>query len=66
MIKAPKASAKNKYVQSVTLNGKPYSKAYISSSDILKGGELVFKMGRKPNKKRTYKTSDKPFSLSQQ
>lgn len=42
-------SAENIYIQSVTLNGKPYDKLSISHSDIMKGGELVFEMG--PEKK---------------
>ena len=42
-------SAENIYIQSVTLNGKPYDKFSISHSDIMKGGELVFEMG--PEKK---------------
>ena len=42
-------SAENIYIQSVTLNGKPYDKFYITHSDIMKGGELVFEMG--PEKK---------------
>ena len=37
-------SAENKYVESVTLNGKPYTKNYITHEDILNGGTLVFKM----------------------
>lgn len=42
-------SAENIYIQSVTLNGKPYDKFSISHADIMKGGELVFEMG--PEKK---------------
>lgn len=45
-------SDKNVYIQSVTLNGKEYSKNYISHNDIMKGGELRFVMGRKPQKNR--------------
>jgi len=41
---------RNFYIQSASLNGKPYTKCYISHSDILKGGELVFNMGPQPNK----------------
>ena len=37
-------SAENKYVESITLNGEPYTKNYISHEDILNGGTLVFKM----------------------
>ncbi len=38
-------SPENKYVQSVKLNGKPWTLPYIYYSDIISGGELVFKMG---------------------
>ncbi len=37
-------SADNKYVESITLNGEPYTKPYISHEDIMKGGTLVYKM----------------------
>ncbi len=36
-------SEENKYVESITLNGKPYTENYITHEDILKGGTLVFK-----------------------
>lgn len=42
-------SPANIYIQSVTLNGKPYTKNYISHFDIVKGGEMVFVMGPKPS-----------------
>ena len=41
---------KNKYIQSVKLNGKNYNKFYINHADIMDGGELTFEMGEKPNK----------------
>ncbi len=44
-------STKNKYIQSATLNGKPYEKTYITHKEMLEGGELVFKMGPKPSKR---------------
>lgn len=37
-------SEENKYVESVTLNGKPYTNNYITHEDIMNGGTLVFKM----------------------
>jgi predicted alpha-1,2-mannosidase len=43
-------SKENKYIQSATLNGKPYTKTYFSHEDILAGGELHLKMGNRPNK----------------
>ncbi len=45
------SGTKNKYIQSVTLNGVPYENTYIRHEDLLNGGELVFKMGAKPNKR---------------
>ena len=41
-------STENRYIQSVTLNGKPYNKGYIEHSDIAAGGKLVMKMGAEP------------------
>ena len=37
-------SEENKYVESITLNGEPYTKNYITHEDIVNGGTLVFKM----------------------
>ncbi|MDR0560601.1 MAG: GH92 family glycosyl hydrolase [Prevotellaceae bacterium] len=42
-------SDKNIYVQSVKLNGQPYSKSYIVYDDLKDGGELSLVMGDKPN-----------------
>ena len=43
-VQAKGLSNENKYVQSVTLNGKPVENFRIYHSDIMKGGELVFVM----------------------
>lgn len=37
-------SEEHKYIDSITLNGKPYTKNYTTHEDILKGGTLVYKM----------------------
>jgi hypothetical protein len=50
------------YIQSVTLNGKPYNKSYIKHSDIMAGGTLVFEMGNKPNKEWAIAEEDRPYS----
>lgn len=42
-------STQNKYIQSVTLNGKSYDKYYINFKDIEAGGTLEFTMGDKPS-----------------
>lgn len=48
---AKNMSDKNVYIQSITLNGKPYNYLYINHSTILKGGTLEFIMDSKPNYK---------------
>ena len=42
-------STENKYIQSVTLNGKEYDKYYINFKDIEAGGTLEFVMGNQPS-----------------
>jgi len=59
-IKAPNVSDQNCYIQSITLNGKPLHCGYITYEQIMAGGELVFTMGSKPNKKWF---TEKPYSL---
>jgi len=59
-IKAPNVSDQNCYIQSITLNGKPLHTAYITYEQIMAGGELVFTMGSKPNKKWF---TEKPYSM---
>ncbi len=43
-------SKTNKYIQSLTLNGKTLDKFWIYHSELVKGGELVLEMGPEPNK----------------
>lgn len=63
-IKAPKVSEKNRYVESVKLNGKPYSKLYIKHKNLTDGCTIEFNMGSKPNLKRGLAADDKPYSMS--
>ncbi|MBO7688753.1 MAG: glycoside hydrolase family 92 protein, partial [Kiritimatiellae bacterium] len=41
---AKNLSKENKYVKSVTLNGKPLGTPILRHADIMRGGELVFEM----------------------
>ena len=56
-------SPENLYIQSVELNGKPYSKSYITHPDIIAGGELTFVMGPEPNKAFGTAAKDRPQSM---
>ena len=58
-------SKTNKYIQSVTLNGKPYTHSYIMHSDIIKGGKMVMQMGAKPSATWGVKKADRPYSVTQ-
>jgi putative alpha-1,2-mannosidase len=57
-------SDRNKYIQSATLNGKPYTKSFITHANILDGGVLQLEMGSKPGKKWGTKITDVPSSMS--
>ena len=50
VIVAKHNSAKNMYIQSATLNGKPWNRPWFDHAEIEDGGRLVFEMGPKPNK----------------
>ncbi len=49
VVEAQNLTPQNFYIQSATLNGKPYNKSYLSQQTILEGGKLVFRMGPQPD-----------------
>ena len=49
-VEAHNLSEANKYVQSITLNGKPVDGVKLAHTDIMQGGTLVFEMGPQPAK----------------
>ncbi|MBB6131617.1 GH92 family glycosyl hydrolase [Mucilaginibacter lappiensis] len=63
-INAPKNNADNKYVNSLTVNGRPYDFNWLSHKALLNGAELNFDMSATPNKQRGIKTNDVPYSMS--
>lgn len=64
VIEANNNSKENVYIQSATLNGKPFTHNYITQTDIMNGGILHFEMGSKPNETRGIAKDDRPFSVS--
>ncbi|MFF8475250.1 GH92 family glycosyl hydrolase [Streptomyces sp. NPDC015414] len=64
VIKAPRNSAKNVYVQGVKVNGSPWTSTSLPHSLLSKGGELEFFMGARPS---TWGTGAKaaPVSVTQ-
>ena len=59
-IRAENSSDTNIYIQQATLNGKPYTKNYLTHTDIMAGGTLVLKMGPEPNKEWGCRPEDCP------
>jgi len=60
-IKALNNSEENIYIQSVKLNGKPYTKSWISHEQLMAGGRLEFTMGPQPSEFGSA-PSDRPFA----
>jgi predicted alpha-1,2-mannosidase len=57
-------SAKNIYIQSATLNGKPWTRPWFSQADIANGATFVLTMGAEPNKAWGTDLHDAPPSMS--
>ena len=57
-------SPKNLYIQSATLNGKPFDRAWIHYREIVAGGTLEFNMGPSPNTEWAASPQAAPPSLS--
>lgn len=64
VINAPNNSTSNKYIQEVSVNGKRYSKNWVSHKLLTDGAIINFDMLAKPNMTRGTKNSDFPYSLS--
>jgi predicted alpha-1,2-mannosidase len=64
VINAANNSPANKYINTLSVNGKPYDLTWLSHSELKKGAVLNFNMAPQPNKTRAVKVSDVPYSLS--
>lgn len=63
-IRAPGVSSKNRYVHGVRLNGRPWTKAYLTYDDLRQGGVLEFDMRPTPDRRRRFRGEERPYSLS--
>ena len=52
------------YIQSMTVDGKPYSRNYLDHERLLQGCDIRFVMGEKPNTRRGTSDADLPYSFS--
>ena len=64
VVNAPENSDKNIYIESMSFNGKNYTKNYLEHFELLKGGVLDIKMGDEPNMNRGVSPEDFPYSFS--
>ncbi len=64
VLNAQNNSEENKYINSITLNGKIYNNNWIGQETLSKGAVINFDMSPKPNKQRGTEASDFPYSLS--
>lgn len=62
VITARGVSEGNIYIQSASLNGRPYNKSYLTHGDVMTGGSLVFEMGPQPNRDWGSGDNDVPVS----
>jgi len=66
IINAPENSMTNRYIQKMSLNGKNYSKNWLSHKELMKGAVIDIEMSDSPNKARGINKEDFPYSLSNQ
>lgn len=59
-------SKENRYISSMKLNGKPYTKNYLTHGELLKGATVNFIMAEKPNMQRGINENDLPYSFSKE
>ncbi|MDH7460998.1 GH92 family glycosyl hydrolase [Chitinophagaceae bacterium 26-R-25] len=64
VINAANNSTSNVYINSMNYNGKPYTKNWLSHSDMQKGAVLNFSMSATPNRQRGATKADVPYSFS--
>ena len=64
VVEAPENSKSNIYIDALKLNGKNYTRNYITHNDLMQGGKMSVKMSNQPNTKRGTAKSDRPYSFS--
>ncbi len=63
-IVARRSAPSDQYIQSVTFNGKPYTRSWFNHRDIVNGAKIVIKIGSQPNLEFGTTPADIPPSLT--
>lgn len=64
VIKANNNGEANRYISSMKVNGKNYTKNYLTHGDLMRGMNILYNMSATPNKSRGTQDSDVPYSFS--
>lgn len=64
VIDAEGNSSANVYVQSLSLNGRPLNRTWVTQDELMAGGTLKFVMGPKPNRNWGSAKSSAPYSMT--
>lgn len=64
VLNAPDNDAQNRYVQHLTLNGRPYDQNWLSHAALQQGATLDFTMSATPNTTRGTAPTAAPYSFS--
>ena len=65
-ISAPGNSDENRYIASMTVNGKTLTRNYLTHKELMNGAKITMKMSSTPNKQRGVRESDFPYSFSKE
>lgn len=63
-VNAQENSPANRYISTMTLNGKPHTKNYITHGDLTNGASLMMKMSPAANQQRGTEPAAAPYSFS--
>lgn len=63
-IEADGNSLENRYIQSAKLNGKTFTRSWLTYDELINGGIIRYKMSNRANKERGIHAADFPYSLS--
>jgi predicted alpha-1,2-mannosidase len=61
-VRALNTGPRNVYIRSATLDGRPFTRSFLRHDEIMRGGELVFRMGPRPNRAWGNGDGDVPVS----
>ena len=63
-IHAPENSDKNIYMDAMKVNGREYTRNYLTHGDLMEGASIEIKMSAVPNMQRGTEKNDLPYSYT--